>query len=79
MALWVMPKNEPMLQINLPRQGNPRCSICGEEFGGEGLARDLIVAFVLHVRRQHVDRVAKMVRNLPGKRKFPLRRLLNNR
>jgi hypothetical protein len=74
-----MAKNEPMLQINIPRQGNPRCSICGEEFGGEGLARDLIVAFMLHVRRKHMDRVARTVRNLPGKGKFRRRRLLNSR
>lgn len=74
-----MQKNEPMLQINMPRQGNPRCSICGEEFGGEGLARDLIVAFVLHGRRQHPDRVARILGDLPRKGKFRLRRLLNSR
>jgi hypothetical protein len=68
-----------MLQINIPRQGNPRCSICGEEFGGEGLARDLIVAFALHVRRQHPDRIARVARNSPGKATFRLRRLLNSR
>jgi hypothetical protein len=84
MALWLMRKNEPMLRINIPSRGNPRCSACGEEFGGEGLARDLIAAFALHVRRQHVRQrpsysAARMVRELPSKGKLRMRRLLSNR
>jgi hypothetical protein len=31
--------------------------VCGEEFGSEGLARDLLEAFALHVRRRHSELV----------------------
>jgi len=51
-----MPKNEPALRISILKRGNPRCSVCGEEFGSEGLTKALIDAFALHVRRRHVGR-----------------------
>jgi hypothetical protein len=49
-----MSKNEPTLRIDIRKRGNPRCSACGQEFGGEGLTRDLIEAFALHARRNHL-------------------------
>src|SRR5271154_278833 len=52
-AEWAMPKNEPTLRVDILKRGNPRCSVCGQEFGSDGLARCLIDAFTLHVRRQH--------------------------
>jgi hypothetical protein len=48
-------RNQPTLKINLANRGNPECSFCGTQFGSEGMARDLINAFALHVRRQHLD------------------------
>jgi hypothetical protein len=48
-----MPRNEATLRINIGSRGNPACSICGTQFGSEGLVRDLIEAFAFHVRRQH--------------------------
>jgi hypothetical protein len=48
-------RNEPTLRIKLEKRGNPECSFCGTPFGSEGMARDLIDAFALHVRRQHLD------------------------
>jgi hypothetical protein len=49
-----MPKIEPMLRIDASKRGHPRCSVCKQEFGNEGLAKDLIEAFARHVRRQHL-------------------------
>jgi hypothetical protein len=50
-----MLKNEPTLRINVFKRGNPRCSVCGQEFGSEGFANNLIEAFALHVRRRHMQ------------------------
>jgi len=50
-----MSKNEPTLRIGIFKRENPRCSVCGEEFGSEGLAWGLLDAFALHVRRRHMD------------------------
>jgi len=44
-----------MLRIGIFKRENPRCSVCGEEFGGEGLAKGLLDAFALHVRRRHMN------------------------
>jgi len=55
MAQWGMLKSEATLRINIFERGNPRCSVCGQEFGSEGFATNLIEAFVLHVRRRHVQ------------------------
>ncbi|MFY9789615.1 MAG: hypothetical protein WA474_10455 [Candidatus Sulfotelmatobacter sp.] len=49
-----MLKSEATLRINIVERGNPRCSVCGQEFGSEGFASNLIEAFVLHVRRRHM-------------------------
>lgn len=53
MAEWAMPKNEPVLRIDILKPENPRCSVCGQEFGSDGLVRCLIDAFALHVRPHH--------------------------
>jgi hypothetical protein len=50
-----MSKNEPTLRIGIFKRENPRCSVCGEEFGSEGLAKGLLDAFALHVRRRHMN------------------------
>ncbi len=50
-----MPKGEPTLRINIFKRGNPRCSVCGQEFGSEGFAKDLIEVFALHVRSRHMQ------------------------
>ena len=50
-----MLKSEPTLRINIFEPGNPRCSVCGQEFGSEGFANNLIEAFALHVRRRHMQ------------------------
>lgn len=50
-----MLKSEPTLKINIFEPGNPRCSVCGQEFGSEGFANSLIEAFALHVRRRHLE------------------------
>jgi hypothetical protein len=54
-AQWGMLKSEATLRINIFRRGNPRCSVCGQEFGREGLTNSLIEAFALHVRRGHMQ------------------------
>jgi hypothetical protein len=51
-----MSTNQATLKI-LSR-ANPACSICGTEFGSEGLVRGLIDAFALHVRRRHLHAIA---------------------
>jgi hypothetical protein len=48
-------RNQPTLKIDLFKKRNPECSFCGMQFGSEGLARDLMVAFASHVRRQHLS------------------------
>ncbi len=50
-----MLKSEPTLRIDMFEPGNPRCSVCGQEFGSEGFAKSLIEAFALHVRRRHTQ------------------------
>jgi len=50
-----MSDDKPTLRINILGKRNPRCSVCGQEFGSEGFARALIDAFALHVRRQHME------------------------
>jgi hypothetical protein len=55
MAQWGMLKNEATLRINIFKRGNPRCSLCGQEFGSEGFANSLIEAFTLHVRQRHMQ------------------------
>jgi hypothetical protein len=50
-----MVRTEPTLRINIFKRGNPRCSVCGQEFGSEGFTNSLIEAFALHVRRQHMQ------------------------
>jgi hypothetical protein len=55
MAQWAMLKNEATLRINIFKRGNPRCSLCGQEFGSEGFANSLIEAFALHVRHRHMQ------------------------
>jgi hypothetical protein len=50
-----MLKSEATLRINIFERRNPRCSVCGQEFGSEGFATNLIEAFALHVRRRHVQ------------------------
>jgi hypothetical protein len=50
-----MSKNNPTLQINAVKPRTPRCSVCGQEFGSEGFAHDLIDSFAIHVRRHHMD------------------------
>ncbi len=50
-----MPKSEATLRIDIFERGNPRCSVCGQEFGSEGFATYLIEAFALHVRRRHMQ------------------------
>jgi len=47
-------RTEATLKIDLLNRSNPACSLCGTEFGSEGMVRSLIDAFVIHVRRQHV-------------------------
>ena len=47
-------KSGPTLRIDIHKRGNPQCSVCGEEFGREGLTRGLLDAFALHVRRRHL-------------------------
>ena len=54
MAQWGMRKSEATLRVNIFERGNPRCSVCGQEFGSEGFAHNLIEAFALHVRRRHL-------------------------
>jgi hypothetical protein len=49
-----MAKAGPTLRIDIHKRGNPQCSVCGEEFGREGLTRGLLDAFALHVRRRHL-------------------------
>jgi hypothetical protein len=49
-----MLKSEATLRINIVERGNPRCSVCGQQFGSEGFATNLIEAFALHVRRRHM-------------------------
>ena len=53
MAEWAMQKNDPTLRVDILERGNPCCSVCGQEFGSDGLVRCLIDAFALHVRRLH--------------------------
>jgi len=48
-------RNQPTLKIDLFKKRNPECSLCGMQFGSEGLARDLMIAFASHVRRQHLS------------------------
>jgi hypothetical protein len=55
-------KSEATLRVNIFERGNPRCSVCGQEFGREGFAKNLIEAFALHVRRQHIQ--SDMSRNV---------------
>lgn len=50
-----MRRGEPTLRVDFATKGNPACSLCGMPFGSEGMARSLMDAFVLHVRRQHVS------------------------
>ncbi|MGA9511910.1 MAG: hypothetical protein WBV55_25045 [Candidatus Sulfotelmatobacter sp.] len=50
-----MLKSEATLRINIFERGNPRCSMCGQEFGTQGFATNLIEAFALHVRRRHMQ------------------------
>ncbi|MGB8987628.1 MAG: hypothetical protein WCC37_13595 [Candidatus Sulfotelmatobacter sp.] len=50
-----MLKSEATLRIDIFERGNPRCSMCGHEFGTEGFATNLIQAFALHVRRRHMQ------------------------
>jgi len=50
-----MLKGEATLRISIFERGNPRCSVCGQEFGSEGFANSLIEAFALHVRRRHLE------------------------
>ncbi|MFZ0292247.1 MAG: hypothetical protein WAL52_01490 [Candidatus Sulfotelmatobacter sp.] len=50
-----MLKSEATLRINIFERRNPRCSMCGHEFGSEGFATNLIEAFALHVRRRHMQ------------------------
>jgi hypothetical protein len=50
-----MLKSEATLRIDIFERGNPRCSMCGQEFGSEGFATNLIEAFALHVRRRHMQ------------------------
>jgi len=50
-----MLKSDATLRINIFERRNPRCSVCGQEFGSEGFATNLIEAFALHVRRRHMQ------------------------
>ncbi|MGA8442390.1 MAG: hypothetical protein WB762_16380 [Candidatus Sulfotelmatobacter sp.] len=50
-----MLKSEATLRVNIFEPANPRCSVCGQEFGSEGFANNLIEAFALHVRRRHMQ------------------------
>jgi len=52
---------KPTLRINTLRPRNPRCSVCGRSFGSEGFAQDLIDAFALHVRREHLRENSKLM------------------
>lgn len=49
-----MNTSEPTLRVDFANNGNPACSLCGMPFGSEGMARSLMDAFALHVRRQHL-------------------------
>ena len=49
-----MRRSEPALIIDFMSRGNPACSLCGMQFGSEGMVRALIDLFTLHVRRQHL-------------------------
>jgi hypothetical protein len=51
-------QDEPTLKIDLLKRRDPECSCCGMQFGSEGMTRDLMVAFVSHVRREHLDGAA---------------------
>jgi hypothetical protein len=55
MPQWHMLKAEATLRVNIFERGNPRCSVCGQEFGSEGFASNLLEAFALHVRRRHLQ------------------------
>jgi hypothetical protein len=48
----------PTLTIDFLKKGNPACSLCGMQFGSEGMVRPLIELFTLHVRRQHLHALA---------------------
>jgi hypothetical protein len=48
-------RNEPTLKIDVYQRRDPECSSCGMQFGSEGMARDLMIAFASHVRRQHLE------------------------
>jgi hypothetical protein len=48
----------PTLTIDFLKKGNPACSLCGMQFGIEGMVRPLIELFTLHVRRQHLHALA---------------------
>jgi hypothetical protein len=50
-----MRRGEPTLRVDFATKANPACSICGMPFGSEGMARSLMDAFALHVRRQHLS------------------------
>jgi hypothetical protein len=67
-----MLKSEPTLRINILRRGNPRCSVCGQEFGSEGLTISLIDAFALHVRRRHMGEDLSQVAARAGIRSEPI-------
>lgn len=49
-----MRSSEPTLRVDFATKANPACSLCGMPFGSEGMARSLMDAFALHVRRQHL-------------------------
>lgn len=55
MAQWGTLKSEATLRINIFKRENARCSVCGQRFGSEGFANNLIEAFARHVRRWHMQ------------------------
>lgn len=63
----------PTLKIDFLKKGNPACSLCGMQFGSEGMVRPLIELFILHVRRQHLPTLADSSTNREPIRQHSLR------
>ena len=54
-----MGKRQPMLMVNLSRETDVYCSLCGAGFDLHGSAEHLIEAFKFHVQKEHIQRATQ--------------------
>ena len=54
-----MGKRQPMLMVNLSRETEVYCSLCGAGFDLHGSAEHLIEAFKFHVHKEHIERATQ--------------------